>query len=93
MGSAIRFIFTAFSFGFLGLTEWRCKRSGFWTGATPKTILPPQPPDHPKRFADNMSGHFRPALGALGKNNRHLDDFESLPPEFMRHFNLKTVII
>ena len=75
------------------LTELPCKRSGFYAGLAPEAILPPQPPDHPKRFTHDVAGHFRPAFDALGKNNRHFDDFESLPPEFMRHFNLKTVIV
>src|SRR5271155_2741609 len=32
-------------------------------------------------------------LSALGENDRHFDDFESLPPEFVRHLDLKTVAI
>src|ERR1039458_8313519 len=31
------------------------------------------------------------AFDALGENDRHLDDFESLPPKPVRHFNLNAV--
>src|SRR5437764_14929064 len=40
-----------------------------------------------------MARHFGVALETIGKNDRHLQYFHALTPEFVRHLDLETVAI
>src|SRR5262249_37956333 len=64
-----------------------------WLCFAPPLFLTPQPPHHQERLANNMPGHFGPALKPIGEDNRHFDHFHPFAPEAMRHFDLKTVTV
>ena len=50
-------------------------------------------PDADEGFADNVAGHFGTALHAFGEDDGDFDDVESLPPDFVRHFDLEAVAV
>src|ERR1051325_545373 len=66
-------------------------RPFLWPSAQP--VLQPQPPDQPKRFVGDSTGHLRLAVRAIRKSDWHLDHFESLPPKLVRDLDLKAVAV
>jgi len=62
-------------------------------GISAKTILSPESPHHQESLLNDLPGHFRAALKTVRENDGHFRDMQSLPPDLMRHFDLKAVSI
>ena len=75
-----------------GGVQKACGLPGWQGGRRPAHfVLEPKPPNHDERLANDVAGHFRMALEAVGENNWDLDDFQALPPKAMSHLDLKAI--
>src|SRR5262249_15411585 len=50
-------------------------------------------PYHQEGFADDMAGHLRATLKAVGEYDRYLDDLHAFSPEPVRHFDLEAIAV